>query len=176
MPPIDKPRVYVEKTFHVAAEQIHLVDERFQRSLQTMCLEDARNDIFQRSNNRIRGRWQRTTVHTPADWMGEDQPYMGHDARICKGYVQHVHIYKDTDKNCRNRKPLGTSTNADSIDAGVGHVIMRLLRALGFDLCMVHHLDFGDCFFMETYGDGNYHIYYHKVGSDNLYWLYSTRL
>jgi len=171
------PGIFAEVPSFGATAQIHLVDERLIYSLQNLCLEDARNDIFKRSRHDIHKRWLRTTVHTTLGWFSaNDQPYTGNEVRIHRSYLKDVHIYVNPDKNKCPRKRHGTYSNRDNTNVSCGDRILLLLDTLGFDLCMVHHLDYGNCFVLEVYGRGWYSIYYHKVDSDNLYWLYNTEL
>lgn len=178
MSPIAKPGIYIERSPTAAlAAQIHLVDERLLYSLQNLRLEDARNDIFKSASHNVRKRWLRTTVHTTLGWLSAaDQPYTGNEVRIHRSYLKDVHIFVNPEKNKCTRKRHGTYTNRDNTNVSCGDRITLLLDTLGFDLCMVHHLDYGNCFVLEVYGRDHYHIYYHKVSHDNLYWLYSTEL
>jgi hypothetical protein len=177
VPPIAKPGVYIERSLHAGLDdRIQLVDERLIYSLQQLCLEDARNDIFKRSNHRFRERWQRTTVHFPNMWIDREQPHTVHDVRLYRCYSRDIHTYVDYELNFISRKPFATSTNADIIEAQCGRVIHRLLSTIVFSLCMVHHLDQDHRYILEAYGMGFYEIYYHNIDSNHLYWIYNTDL
>lgn len=170
----------VSKLSNVSMGFIDLVDVRAEDNLQGLCFENARKALLHLKTERIRERWQRTTVYiyaTLRNWQNvENQPYLKNDVVTHRGYLKDIHLFVDPNKNKYARKPKDTYTDMVNTDVACGAQIGRVLRARRFDLCMIHHLDFGKHLYIEAYGDGGYSIYYHEVATRQLYWRYSTVL